>query len=249
MPADVMTVELFQASLPTQIKKSINIELIDKINATLSNPEEREIYRENLLSYGSVMTQGKFKINSYLDAVRYVGFKVMGDTNIMAYTRTFPDKIQRFQTTGVTSKDIASYVTAYNKSKLVMLIFEQSLIPTHILNADMHQAALNKQYQLMQGAVSEKVQMEAANSLLTHLKRPETHQIELQIGVKENSAIQDLRNAMLALGEKQVNQIQSGVMNAHDIAQSTLIVDGECTEVEEKCIETKEVYTHPKLFR
>ena len=233
MSDTVLTVEQFQSSLPAQIKKSVNIELIDKINATLSNPEEREMYRDNLLSYGSVMTKGKFKISSYLDAVRYVGFKVMGDTNLLAYSRTFPDKIQRFQLEGVASKDIASYVTAYNKSKLVMLIFEQSLIPTHILNADMHQAALNKQYQLMNSASSEKVQMEAANSLLTHLKRPETQQVELNIGVKENSAINDLRAAMLALGEKQINGIQTGSTSVHEVAQSSLVIQGECEDVSE----------------
>ena len=232
MTTPVLTVEQFQAALPAQIKKSVNIELIDKINATLSNPEEREMYRENLLSYGSVMQQGKFKISSYLDAVRYVGFKVMGDTNIMAYTRTFPDKIQRFHAEGVASKDIASYVTAYNKSKLVMLIFEQTLIPVHILNADMHQAALNKQYQLMNTAQSEKVQMEAANSLLTHLKRPETQQVELNIGVKENSVINDLRAAMLALGGQQLRNIEAGTMTAQDVAHSGIVVNGNFEEVE-----------------
>ena len=189
----MLTLDQFQLALPDKVKKSINQELIDQINNTLSDPEMFESYRDNLISYTKVMADGKFKVTQYIDAVRYVSFKLMGCTNIEAYTKTFPDKYQRFIQQGVQAKDIASYVTAYNKSKLVNLIFEQTLIPSHVLNQDLYQRALNVQADLMINAKSEKVRCDAANSLLTQLKAPEVKKVELDIGVKEDGSIAALR--------------------------------------------------------
>ena len=227
-----LTVEQFKVALPDKVKKSINQELIDKINATLSDPDMYEAYRDNLLSYTKVMADGRFKIADYVNAVKYVSHKLMGDSNIAAYTKTFPDKYQRFVQNGVDAKDIASYVTAYNKSKLVNLIFEQTLVPSYVLNQDLYQKALNVQAELMITAKSEKVRSDAANSLLTHLKMPETQKVELDIGVKEDSSIAALRATTLELARQQRLMVEAGAMNAQEVAHSRLqVVDVEAKEV------------------
>lgn len=228
----MLTLDQFKLALPDKVKKSINQELIDQINNTLSDPEMFEQYRDNLISYTKVMADGKFKVTQYIDAVRYVSFKLMGCTNIEAYTKTFPDKYQRFVQQGVSAKDIASYVTAYNKSKLVNLIFEQTLIPTHVLNQDLYQRALNVQADLMINAKSEKVRCDAANSLLTQLKAPEVKKVELDIGVKEDSSIAALRATTLELARQQRLMVESGAMNAQEIAHGRLIIEGTAEVVE-----------------
>ena len=227
----MLTVDEFRIALPDKVKKSVNQELIDQINTSLSDPEMYEAYRDNLISYTKVMADGKFKISNYVDAVRYVSHKLMGCTNIEAYTKTFPDKYQRFVQQGVSSKDIASYVTAYNKSKLVNLIFEQTLIPSYVLNQDLYQKALNVQADLMMNAKSEKVRCDAANSLLTQLKMPETQKVELDIGVKEDGSIAALRATTMELARQQRLMMESGAMNAQEIAHGKLIIDGEFQEV------------------
>ena len=226
-----LTVDQFKQALPDKVKKSINQELIDQINATLSDPEMYESYRDNLLSYTRVMADGRFKVQEYVNAVKYVSHKLMGATNIEAYSKTFPDKIQRFAAQGVSSKDIASYVTAYNKSKLVNLIFEQTLIPSYVLNQDMYQRALNVQADLMVNAKSEKVRSDAANSLLSHLKMPETQKVELDVKVKEDSSITQLRQATLELARQQRLALEAGAMNAQQVAHSRVVVDAEFVEV------------------
>ncbi|MCA9911980.1 MAG: hypothetical protein KC496_01470 [Anaerolineae bacterium] len=226
-----MTTEQFRAALPDKVKKSVNQELIDQINTTLSDPELYENYRDNLISYTSVMADGKFQVNKYVDAVRYVSFKLMGCTNIDAYIKTFPDKYSNFVASGVSAKDIASYVTAYNKSKLVNLIFAQTLVPTHVLNQDLYQRALNTQADLMMNAKSEKVRCDAANSLLVQLKAPEVKKVELDIGVKEDSSINALRQTTMELARQQRLMMEAGAMNAQEIAHSKLVIDVEDAEV------------------
>ena len=226
-----LTVDQFRQALPDKVKKSVSQELIDQINTTLSEPELFEAYRDNLLSYSKVMADGRFKVDQYISAVKYVSHKLMGSTNIDAYSKTFPDKMQRFAAQSVSSKDIASYVTAYNKSKLVNLIFEQTLIPTYVLNQDLFQRALNVQADLMTNANSEKVRCDAANSLLSHLKMPETQKVELDISVKEDSAISALRETTLALARQQRMMLEAGAMNAQEVAHSRLVIEGEAREV------------------
>ncbi len=226
-----LTIDQFKQALPDKVKKSINQELIDQINTTLSDPEMFESYRENLLSYTKVMADGRFKVDSYVQAVKYVSHKLMGCTNIEAYTKTFPDKYARFVQQGVQAKDIASYVTAYNKSKLVNLIFEQTLIPSYVLNQDLYQRALNVQADLMVNSGSDKVRCDAANSLLTHLKMPETQKVELEIGVKEDSSIAQLRQATLELARQQRLAMEAGAMNAQEVAHARIVIDVDATEV------------------
>ena len=221
-----LTVDQFRQALPDKVKKTVNQQLIDKINVTLSDPELYETYRDNLLGYSKIMAEGKFRITNYIDAVKYVGFKLMGKTNIESYTLTFPDKMTGFNSRGVAGKDIASYITAYNKSKLVNLLYEQTLVPFWVLNQDMYQKALNVQAELMITANSEKVRTDAANSLLTHLKPPETKKIELDVSIKEDSSIAQLREATLSLARAQRASMLSGAVDAQYIAESPVVLEG-----------------------
>lgn len=226
----MLTTEVIKQALPEKVRKTINQELVDSINNTLSDPEMYEQYRDNFLSYTKVMADGRFKITDYVNAVKYVSHKLMGCTNLDAYVKTFPTKYQNFLAQGIASKDIASYVTAYNKSKLVNLIFEQTLVPHYVLNQDLYQKALNVQAELMTSANSEKVRCDAANSLLTHLKMPETQKVELEIGVKEDGSIAALRQATMELAAQQRLMIQSGMSTAQAVAH-TKVIEAEVIDV------------------
>lgn len=228
----MLTVEQFKQVLPPNIKKSVNQELIDRINDTLNHPELFEVYKENLLSYTRVMADGKFTIPQYVSAVKYVSHKLMGDSNTDAYVKTFPDKYQGFLNKGVASKDIASYITAYNKSKLVNLIYEQTIIPDYVLNHHYRQQALNVLADLMMNARSEKVRGDTANNLLNHLKLPEVSKVELDIGIKQDSSIDALRQSTLELIEQQRQIIAAGGMTAKEVAETKVVIDmGEAIEV------------------
>lgn len=228
-----LTIEQFQAALPDKLRKNVSQDLVDRVNATLSEPEMYEAYRDNLLSYGRVMKDGRWSIAEYLSAVKYVSHKLAGATNTEAYSRTFPEKILRFTAQSVQSKDVASYITAYNKSKLVNLLFEQTLIPVHVLNQDLFQKALNVQADLMMNANSEKVRAEAANSLLTHLKPPEVKKVELEISNKEDSSIGALREATMALARQQREMMRSGAATAQEMAHQR-VVPADVVDVEAK---------------
>jgi len=222
-----LTTEEFKSALPDKMKKSVNQQLIDKVNKVLSDPDMYETYRDNFLSYGAVMKEGRFKMPNYIDAVVYVSHKLMGKSDIAAYSTTFPEKILRFNAQGVAPKDIASYVCAYNKSKLVQLLMEQTLTPFWVLNQGVRQKALNTQAELMLSANSEKVRSDAANSVLTHTAAPTTQKVELEVTQNTHSVIDDLREATQELVNKTRKAIESGVTDATTEAQRPITIAGE----------------------
>jgi hypothetical protein len=218
-----ITTEVLKHSLPDKFKNSVNDELLNNINNTLSDPDLYETYRDNFLSYMSVLNDGRYKITDYLNAVKYCTQRLMGKSQIDSYIVTFPDRYNTMIQNGKSSKDISSIVTVYNKSKLVNAIMEQSLIPSYILNQDLYQKAINVQAELMNTASSEKVRSDAANSLLTHLKPPETKKVELDIGLKHGNEVEQLRNVIAELAGKQRKFIEAGVVTAKETAEQRLI--------------------------
>jgi hypothetical protein len=220
-----LTVDELKEALPAQVRKTINQELVDIVTSTINEPEFYQAYRDNLVSYGSIIQDGRFKVADYLHAVKYVSYKLMGSTNFDAYIKTFPDRYAKHVSSGIPLGHIQSYVSMYNKNKLVNLVFAQSIIPTHVLNQDMYQKALNTQFDLMNDInVSPKVRSDAANSLMVQLRPPEVSKVQLDVQHKvEGSAIGDLKDAMTQLIAQQRSAIQAGVLNAKDVAEVRLV--------------------------
>jgi hypothetical protein len=223
----MLTIDLMKKALPRQMRTKVDQTFVDKVNLTLSDPNTAEMFRDNIIGYASVLSEGRFKLTDYINAVRYVSYKVMDKTNTAAYIATFPDRYVQYKANGTSDKDIASYITSYNKNKLVQAVYELTLIPTHLLNADIHQKAINHLASLMMNARSEKVQSDSAGLLLTHLKRPEIQKVEIDVAVKENPMMQDMRKLMIDMATVQAKGIDSGHYNAQQIAHQSIIIDAE----------------------
>lgn len=217
------TIDVLKKSLPDKYKNNINQELLDSINTTLSDPDLYETYRDNFVTYMSVLNDGKYKITDYLNAVKYCTQRLMGKSQIDSYIATFPDRYDNMIKNGKTSKEMSSIITVYNKSKLVNSIMEQSMIPSWILNQDMYQKAINVQAEIMMTANSDKVRSDAANSLLTHLKPPETKKVELDIGLKQGSEVDSLRSIIAELAGERKRMIETGIVSVKETAEAKLI--------------------------
>lgn len=222
-----------QRCFPAKFKAKLTDESVGRINKALVDSEYQEELKQNILGFSSVLNAPHYSLDEYINAVKYISFTMMGDTNVKAWAKVFPDRYVRLVEKGIEGKDINAHVRHFNKTALVNAVREQSLVPSHILNADLFQEALNKQAFLMRNAASERVQREAADSLLTHLKRPETQRVELNVGIKEDSMLTELKDITHALAAQQMKLIDSGAYTAKDIAHQEILTvnqDGEVIE-------------------
>ena len=87
--ADEVTREQLLRTMPSKLHNNITDEFVDSLNRAVKDPNFRHVYKENLLSYTNVLQDGRFKIQQYVDAVRFVSHKLLGDLDVVAYTKTF----------------------------------------------------------------------------------------------------------------------------------------------------------------
>lgn len=219
-----LTLDAVRATMPKRMRSNITQSLVDKLNKLVADPDERIHFRENLLSFTHVLQDPNVKLESYIHAVRYVSYKLMGMTNQDAWIKTFPDRYNRILAGGKSDVHLRATVSGYNKNKIVATVYEQALIPVHILNADVFQQAVVTQAALMTDpGVSDKVRSDAANSLMTHLKPPEARKLELNVAVTEDDSLRELRHAVTELALAQKRAIEVGSEDAQRIAESKLI--------------------------
>lgn len=221
----MLTLDSVVRALPPNLKKSATQSLVDTLNNVSTDPEMAEAMRENFLSYTKVLAEGRFKVEDYLNAVKYVSFKLMGYSNKDSYFRTFPARHQQLVATGADEKTISAYVSMYAKGKLVNLIMEQAIVPSWVLNQDKYQKAINRLSSLMMTARSEMVQVTAANALVTHLTKPKEVGPSVNINIGENSGMNELKATLAEMARKQRELIEGGVTTKDIAAQK--IVDAE----------------------
>jgi hypothetical protein len=216
-----LTLVQLQGCVPKKWRHNVTEDMIQLINSE-ADEDFRQVYKENLLGFADVIQSSKYKMTQYVDAVKFVSHKLLGDTNLMAYAKVFPDRYQRQVDKGTPPKNIAAYATAFNKTDLVHKILERTLVPVYILNMDVHQEAINTQAELMRSARSETVRQKAAECLIMQLKAPETSKIEVDVSYS-NDSIDELRETTRALAQQQLKLIQSGAVTAETIAHSDII--------------------------
>lgn len=220
------TIEDIKKAVPNHIRSNVTQSLVDSLNNIAADPIVAEDIRNNFVSYSAILKEGRFKLEDYLNAVAYTSYKIMGNNNEEAYAKTFPQRYSKLIANNVSKKDIASYVSSYNKGKLVNMILEQSLVPTWVLNQDIYQKAINRLADLMQNAQSEKVQSDSAAALLTHLAKPKEGSFQINIGEVESSGMREMRDMLREVAANQRDAISSGNMKTIDVAAQRIRAEG-----------------------
>ena len=219
---DHLTKDMLEGAMPDKrFRKHITDDVVNVINSE-PDSELRRVFRDNALTYASVLATGKHSLAAYVNAVKFVSLKLMGDKASTAYSKVFPDRYQKLVEQGSTASYIASFADNYSKTGLITKIMEQTMVPTHILNAGVYQEAINVQAELMHTAKSEMVRQKAAESLITNLAAPALAKIELEVNYN-NDVVEDLRATTKALAQQQLRMIMNGQASAKEIAHSEIL--------------------------
>jgi hypothetical protein len=220
-----MTRAMLNQAMPNSRGHLITDSLLDKLNKILEDEHIAHSFRDNYLTLIHVLDNGAFGIKDYTNGIKYVTNKLMGDSHVVAYSKTFPERFQRLVDKGSTNQQLSMHAGAYHRGKLVTLLLEQAMVPSWIVNQDLYQKALNAQAELMLYARSEKVRSDAAAHLMSHLKLPETAKLQLDVTAKEDTSIQQLREVTMKLVTQQRAMLQAGAMTIKEIAEQKIIVD------------------------
>lgn len=208
--------------LPKNHRSMITQEYLDKIEASVNNSAIAEQFKDNFISYTNVLNNGKYKMEDYVNAVKYVSFKLLGYSNRDSYISTFPDRYAKLERDN--PEYIDQFVCAYNKTKLVNAIYEQTMVPTYVLNAPLHQEALNELAKMIHDpSVRGMAKVKACEAVLNATKQPEVVKGELQINVGQSDTVAELREIVEAMSIQQRANLENGYIGLKELAESKII--------------------------
>lgn len=218
----MLALEAVKKLVPKAQRTMITQDFLDKIVASVTNSEVAEQFKENFVTYLNVLSKGKYKMDDYISAVKYVSYKLVGYSNIKAYAATFPDRYQRLKDEG--QQQIEAFVSMYARGKLVNQIFEQTMVPTYVLNAPLYQEALNELAMMIKDPdVRGMTKVKACEAILQYTKQPDVVKGELTIGIEQSDTINDLREITENLADTYRMMLEKKGMKLKDVAEANII--------------------------
>lgn len=215
--------EVLKKVLPKKHSSNITDEIVDFLNEAETNPNVVDEFRENFLTYSRVLAGGKYSLEEYVNAVKFVTHKMLGYSDIDSYAMIFPDRYERIMENNNNDRNVVNvYTSRYKKTKLVVQILEQTIVPSYIYNAPLFQEALLELSKIMVRSKSDIARVNAANSILQYTRPPEDQKIQLELGVKENSEVSDLMNSMENLANTQLEMLKNGA-SIQQIANTEIV--------------------------
>jgi hypothetical protein len=231
---DQLTLEELRKVLPSR-KGTITQEIVDAINASQSEPEfQGETLLESMITYEKVMVNNKVGVKAYLMAVKYCAYLMSTDDSVVeAYRKTFSDTDFVKSRVGAPSNsneynELSSAASRYRKSKVVVDLLTISQVPIGIMFGAARYKAVMVLADIMVNSKYDRDRINAADKLLTHTESKDI-KIDLEIGIREDSAIASMSNQLAELAARQKLMLEA---NATDLSKLGAMKAADAIDVE-----------------
>ena len=211
-----LTIADVQKALPSR-KNAVTDEIVEILNQSVNEPEfQGESLLQTAITYENIMTKNRAGIREYVDAIRFCAYLIsMEDNYTEAYKRTFSyrDFVKErmdVKPDSVKYKELSSAASRYRRSKLVVDILTFSQVPLDIMFSGYRYKAIGVLANEMETAQYSRDRIAAAKELLAAVKGPENVKIELDIGVKETSAVQSLNAQLAEIASNSLKHLEAG---------------------------------------
>ena len=232
----LLTLDDVKRNLPSR-KGSVTQEVVDMINASRHEPEfQGETLLQTAITYESVLQKNKASIKDYLKAIKFCAYLISMDDNFTeAYKRTFAerkfvqDRLDE-PTNSTRYNELTSAASRYRKSKLVVDILTMSQVPLDLMFTGARYKALGVLSELMVTAKYDRDKINAAKELLAATKGPDNVKIDLDVGVKESSAVEQLNDQLMQIAARQKTMLETGTQDLKELGSMKVkeeVIDAE----------------------
>lgn len=216
---------------------SITQEAVDIINQSISEPEfqgEPLLYTASL--YESILKGTRSSVTEYLNAIRFVAYMVTnGENYTEAYKKVFSERDfvkarAHLDTDDSKYAELTSAASRYRRTKLVVDILTVSQVPLDIIFSGARYKALAVLTDVMEFGKLDRDRVSAAKELLLATAGAEHIKIELDIGIKEDSAVKQLSDQLAAMAARSHEMLTSGTVTLEQIGNMKVVKDGDVIE-------------------
>ena len=239
----MVTIEEVKKVMPLK-SNFVTQEAVDIINESLNDPEfQGESLLQSASIYESVLKGSRSSVPEYLNAVRFCAYMATNEANYTeAYKKVFvhrPFVQDRMDLPTGSPKyaELTSAASRYRRTKLVVDILTVSQVPLDMIFAGARYKALAALVDVIENGQLDKDVVNASKELLAATAGPENVKIELDIGLKEDSAVKDLNDQLAMMASRQKELLSSGAATLEQMgnmkAKSGEVVEGEFTDASE----------------
>lgn len=232
VPSKTITKEELQNAIPDR-KNAITDELVDLINQIQTEPEfQGETMVQTMITYQNALKGARVSMRAYVNAIRFCAYLVSMDDNYTeAYKRTFYDtdfvKVRaNVSTSDPRYAELTSAASRYRRSKLVVDILTLSQVPLDMLFAGYRYKAMAVLAETMTTARLDRDRIQAARSVL-EMTKSDTIKVDLDVGVKESSAVASLKTQLAEMAAQQVALLNSGTTSLKELGGLKPVEDAE----------------------
>ena len=215
-------------------------EAVDIINKASTDPEfQGESLLQTASIYESVLKGSRSSVPEYLNAIRFCSYMMTNEENYTeAYKKVFMDRDfvkQRMMLPTDSPKyaELTSAASRYRRTKLVVDILTISQVPLDMIFSGYRYKALGVLAEVMMEGRYDRDRVSAAKELLAATKGPENVKIELDIGVKEDSAVKQLNDQLSIMAARQTELLTTGVSTLEEFGNMK-VLESEIIEAEYK---------------
>lgn len=235
-----LTIEDVKKNMPLR-KGTITQEAVDIINSSLNDPEfQGESLIQTAGIYEAVLKGARASIPEYLNAIRFCAYMATNDSNYTeAYKKVFADrefvKLRRdLPTDHPQYGELTSAASRYRRTKLVTDLLTASQVPLDLIFTGHRYKAIGVLAEVMENGKYDRDRINAAKELLAATKGPENVKIELDVGVTESSAVQQLNDQLAEIAGRSVKHLEAGATSLNELGAMKVtsddILEGEFTE-------------------
>lgn len=217
-----MTLSDVKQAMPSK-KNLVTQEAVDIINASMSDPEfQGETLLQTASIYEAILKGTRASIPEYLNAIRFCAYMSTNKSNYTeAYKKVFADRDfvkerANLKTTDPRYGELTSAASRYRRSKLVVDILTASQVPLDLIFTGHRYKAISVLADIMENGMYDRDKVNAAKELLAATKGPENVKIELDVGIKEDSAVQQLNDQLAQMAARQKAMLESGASSLEE---------------------------------
>ena len=186
--------EILQAQLGKK-GKLITQDTVDELNKLVEDQDYGEQFLDQYISFFNILDKNsQWSTPKYMNALKYFSLIESGHSQIDAYVKVFPERLEARYARGEKKSDMGGEASRYNASQLVNEIRKVATVPVQLIHRHLLHEAIMKSARLMNDPhVSPAVQQKAAEVLIKELKPAEDSNVNIKIGMDEESKSQQAK--------------------------------------------------------
>jgi hypothetical protein len=204
----------------------------------MNDPEfQGESLVQTASTYEAVLKGARASVPEYLNAIRFCAYMTTNTSNYTeAYKKVFADRDFVKQRVNLPTDDpryteLTSAASRYRRTKLVVDILTASQVPLDLIFTGHRYKAIGVLANIMENGKYDRDKINAAKELLAATKGSENVKIELDIGMKEDSAVKQLNDQLAQMAARQKAMLEAGASKLEEFG-SMRVRDADVVDAE-----------------